>query len=303
MIKDNRKPGHRPGKQKPNARLKVEQDTELMKFLIAQLSHKNRNNIKSMLSNKQVFVDGTPIRQFNHPLSVGQVVELRWNRVPEEKMYRGISIIYEDNDLVVIDKHAGVVAIATDDKVKLNAYTILSMHIKSRNNNHKIFVVHRLDRDTSGLMMFAKSKDVKEKLQKNWKHIISKRTYLALVEGIPDKPKATLTSYLHESKALIVYSSQNPESGDKAITHYEVLKQSRDFSLLKVNLETGKKNQIRVHLKDIGHPIVGDKKYGSTINPIRRLGLHAWVLAFKHPISGEELSFKTSIPGKFSRFF
>lgn len=124
-------------------------------------------------------------------------------------------------------------------------------------------MVHRLDRDTSGLMMFAKSQDVQQILQSNWKSIISERTYIAIVEGVPEKSEGTITSYLRESKALIVYSSQNPQDGHKAVTHYQVIKSGRDYSMLKVNLESGKKNQIRVHMQDIGHPVIGDKKYGS----------------------------------------
>lgn len=303
MSKKSRSPKQQGSTQKPNAKLRVGEHTELMKFLIAQLPQKNRNNIKSMLANKQVFVDGKVVKQFNYPLESGQEVEIRWNRIPAEKMYRGISIIHEDKDLIVIDKHAGILSVSRNDKDKITAFKLLTRHMKSRNKDNKVFVVHRLDRDTSGLMIFAKSKEVQSKLQSNLKDVISERTYLAVVEGIPEEPRGTITSYLHESKALIVYSSQNPEHGQKAITHYEVLKSANGFSMLKVNPGSGRKNQIRVHLQDIGHPVIGDKKYGSKINPIRRLGLHSWVLAFKHPRTHEQLRFKTAIPGKFSRLF
>ena len=303
MKSKGRLPKHQRKNQKSNTSLIVTENIELMKFLIAQLPQKNRNNIKSLLTHKQVFVDGEPLRQFNHPLAPGQEVEIRWNRIPEEKKYRGINIIYEDSDIVVIDKPTGILSIATDNQKSQTAYNMLSTHVKNQRSGNKIFVVHRLDRETSGLIMFAKSKNVQHILQSNWKNIISERTYIAIVEGVPEKPEGNITSYLRESKALIVYSSQNPQDGHKAVTHYEVMKSGRDYSMLKVNLDSGKKNQIRVHMQDIGHPVIGDKKYGSKINPIRRLGLHAWVLAFRHPVNNESLRFKIQIPEKFLRLF
>jgi 23S rRNA pseudouridine1911/1915/1917 synthase len=283
------------------ADLIVTEETELMKFLILKLPGKSRNNIKSLLANKQVFVDGKAIKQFNHPLNSGQQVSIRWSRIPEEKKYRGISIVYEDAHIVVIDKHAGLLSIATNRVKTQTAYNMLSRHVKSQNVGNKIFVVHRLDRETSGLMMFAKSEKVQQLLQSGWNDLIHERTYIALIQGIPDNNEGTITSYLRESKAMIVYSSQNPKDGTKAITHYKVIKTGKDFSLLEVNLETGKKNQVRVHMQDMGHPVVGDKKYGSKINPLGRLGLHAMVLAFRHPVSHEDLRFETPIPRKFMR--
>ncbi|MBN1339058.1 MAG: RluA family pseudouridine synthase [Bacteroidales bacterium] len=284
-------------------RMQVKENTELMKFLMAQLSGKNRNNIKSLLTNKQVLVDGTPVKQFNHLLQPGQWVEISPDRIPREKKYRGITIVYEDHDIIVIDKHAGMLSIATDSEKEHTAYHMLSDHVKGQDGQKKIFVVHRLDRDTSGLMIFAKSEKVQRHLQANWNEIITERTYIAIVEGLPEKPEGSVTSYLRESKALIVYSSQDPKDGYKAVTHYQVMKTGKEYSMLKVNLETGKKNQVRVHMQDIGHPVTGDKKYGSKTDPIGRLGLHAWILAFRHPVTGEPLRFETSVPRKFMRLF
>lgn len=297
-------PGYRGKKQNEKATFTVAEEDELMKFLIASLPHKNRNNIKSLLANKQVIVDGRPVKQFNHPLVPGQQVEIRWNRVPEEKSYRGITIVYEDEDLIVIDKHAGMLSIATDnDKTAQTAYNMLSVHVKSKDPESKIFVVHRLDKDTSGLMMFAKSEKVKHILQKNWSEIIKERTYVAVVEGVPEEKEGVITSYLWESKALIVYSSQDPNDGQKAVTRYEVMKAGRDYAMIRLSLQTGRKNQVRVHMQDLGHPVVGDKKYGARTNPIGRLGLHAMVLVFKHPVNHELLTFNTPVPRKFQRLF
>jgi 23S rRNA pseudouridine1911/1915/1917 synthase len=191
---------------------------------------------------------------------------------------------------------------ATEDEKKETAYSLLSQYVKSLDHKNKIFIVHRLDRETSGVMMFARSSNVQELLQEAWNMNVTERTYLAIVEGAVENDKGTISSYLRESKAFIVYSSEEPVKGSqKAITHYKVLQRTKAYSLVEVTLETGRKNQIRVHMQDIGHPVIGDKKYGSSVNPIKRLGLHAWVLAFTHPITKKELRFETEIPNAFQR--
>ncbi len=204
---------------------------------------------------------------------------------------------------MVIEKEAGILSIATDKELEKTAYSILSRHVKQSNPKNKIFVIHRLDRETSGVMLFAKSREVQEILQTEWKQTIVERTYYAVVEGIPEKKNGTIASWLNENKAFKVFSGQNPEKGHKAITHYKVLKQEKDYSLLEVNLETGRKNQIRVHMQDIGHSIAGDKKYGAKTNPFKRLGLHAGVLSFKHPKTGKVVHFESPVPQKFLKCF
>ncbi|MFM7023683.1 MAG: RluA family pseudouridine synthase [Flavobacteriales bacterium] len=288
---------------KPNKVLKVTEKTELMKFLIASLPDKNRNNIKTLLRDRHITVGGKAESQFNFPLEPGQTVEVRWSKVPEAKAYRGISIVFEDDDLIVIDKHSGTLSVATDKEKRDTAYSMLSTHVKMQNADNKIFVVHRLDKDTSGLMVYAKNMKTQKLLQENWNDAVKERAYLAVVEGSVVKEKDTIQSYLKETSALIVHSSQNPAHGVLSITHYEVIKRSKDCSLLKVNLETGRKNQVRVHMKDIKHPVTGDKKYGAKFDPIGRLGLHAWILTFTHPVTGKEMVFKTPVPRKFLRLF
>jgi 23S rRNA pseudouridine1911/1915/1917 synthase len=298
------------GKQLPNGepikdpvQLTVTENTELMKFLLTNLRYKNRDNIKTYLRFKQVLVDGKIVTQYNHPLTPGQQVEILHNRIPAERQYRGISIIYEDQYLIVVDKHAGMLSIATVSEKEKTAYSMLSTHVKKQHPDNKIFVVHRLDRETSGLMIFAKSEKVQKLFQADWYNTVTERTYVAVTEGSVIESEGVITSYLKESKALIVYSSQNPAYGEKAVTHFTTLKINNSYSLLKINPETGRKNQIRVHMRDLGHSIVGDRKYGSTINPIGRLGLHAMVLSFVHPVSKEELHFETKIPQKFLKLF
>lgn len=280
-------------------RFVVDKENELLKFLYQELGKSNK--VKSFLKHQLVKLNNQVVTKYNQPLKEGDVIEINPDTSSEEKRFRDLSIVFEDENIIVIDKHAGLLSISTAKENKRTAFRILSSYVKKKNSNNLIFVVHRLDRDTSGLMMFAKNENVKRILQDNWHDLVSERAYLALIEGKPEPWSGEIRSYLHESKALIVYSSQNPESGQEAITHYKIVKGKKDFTLLRVWLETGRKNQIRVHMKDIGHPIVGDKKYGSQIDPIGRLGLHAWILNFKHPITGEEMSFKTAIPKKFSR--
>lgn len=306
-MKNNKESGDKekkPRGQKPQTtQFKVKQEAELMKFLIENLPHKNRNNIKTMLKKRQVVVNGTAISQFNHVLKPGDSIEL--SRRPAESALKmpGVVVVYEDEHVIVVNKNAGLLTIATDKEKRDTVYSMLSSYVKIQDKGNKIFIVHRLDRETSGLMLFAKSREVKEQLQETWTQTVAERTYLAVIEGQLDPAEGTHSSYLFESKAFIVYSSQDPERGQHAITNYSTIKANEFLSLLKVNLETGRKNQIRVHMKDLGHPIIGDKKYGSTMNPIRRLGLHAWVLEFKHPVIGKNLRFETSIPGSFLKLF
>jgi len=282
----------------------VSEAAELMSFLIAKMPHQSRTNIKSLLRDGQIYVEGKVVTQFNHPLTSGQKVEIssvKASKLPVRTT--GVRILFEDAYLLIVEKEAGLLSIATDKGNEPTAYRILSEHVKRQDPKNKIFIVHRLDRDTSGVMVFAKSEDIKNKLQSSWGPDTKERTYVALVERKPTAAEGTIRSYLQESKATIVYSSQQPERGQLAITHYETLRSNAHFSLLKVALETGRKNQIRVHMQDIGHPVVGDKKYGATQNPIQRLGLHAWVLGFAHPITQNYLRYESKIPPKFLGVF
>jgi 23S rRNA pseudouridine1911/1915/1917 synthase len=282
----------------------VTEPVELMEFLLAKLAGKGRNKVKSLLSRGQVSVQGQVETQFNHPLEVGQKILINRSETGNGNAeIRGLDILYEDSDLVVIDKQAGLLSIASDKEKNDTAYHLLMDHVKKSNPRERIFVIHRLDRDTSGVMMYAKSQKVQQTLQNSWKESVPDRKYVALVEGVVHKVEGTITSWLKESKTLKMYSSPTPNSGQKAVTHFKVLEKSRAHSLLEIKLETGRKNQIRVHMQDIGHSIVGDKKYGSTQNSIGRLGLHAWMIAFHHPTTGKLMRFETKIPEKFLEVF
>ncbi len=218
-----------------------------------------------------------------------------------KRLPRGLEILYEDRDILVVDKPAGLLTVGTGtNKVKTAAY-VLTDHIhkgrpKSRN---RIFVVHRLDQWTSGVLIFAKSEEVKLHLQAQWKR--TEKTYVAVVYGHLAQKQGTITSYLCENKAYVVYSTTDVTKGKLAHTAYKVLKETKQFSLLEINLLTGRKNQIRVHMADKGHPIVGDRKYGKTKDGYRRLALHSKSISFKHPTSGEQMTFESKVPQYFNK--
>jgi 23S rRNA pseudouridine1911/1915/1917 synthase len=275
----------------------------LLQFLLTRLPERSRTAVKSLLSRRQVSVNGEITTQFNHPLTRGQQVVIQ--RAGEEKTAtnRRLNIVFEDAHLIVIDKRPGLLAIATDVERGMNAYSLLSEHVKKANPRNRIFVVHRLDRETSGLMMFAKSQAVQQALQTNWCEAVLERTYVAVVQGQVTQTAGTVTSWLKENKALVMRSSHTLQEGQKAVTRFRLLQSNPRYSLLEVSLDTGRKNQIRVHLQDLGHSVIGDPKYGATHDPIHRLGLHARVLAFRHPVTGEALRFESPIPQEFSRLF
>ena len=290
------------GQSKPKTFI-ADKPSELFEFLMEKMPEKSRNKIKDFLTRKQVSVNGTFISQYNHPLRAGQKVEIHTSVIKKIEQLDGLQIMYQDPDIIVINKEAGLLSIATEAEKFRTAYHQLLEYVQGKNSRDRIFIVHRLDRETSGVMVFAKSEEVKRVMQDGWKDMVQERTYLAIVEGVVEKKEGTISSWLKENKNRMMFSSSKPNDGVKAITHYKVLKSNEEYSLLEVRLETGRKNQIRVHMQDIGHSIVGDKKYGSKQNPIGRLGLHARVLAFQHPTTGENIRFETRIPNAFLRLF
>jgi 23S rRNA pseudouridine1911/1915/1917 synthase len=250
----------------------------------------------------QVKIDGKIITQHNHPLKPGQVVEILSNKASIKKTaLTGVKIIHEDKDIIVINKDPGVLSMAGKKPNELNAYRQLNDYVQADNPKNHIYIVHRLDRDTSGVMVFAKNFETQQKLQDNWHDVVKERTYTALVEGVIKKDEDTISSWLTENDAMRVYSSPYDNGGKYAVTHYKKIGGNDQYSLLEVELETGRKNQIRVHLQDIGHPIVRDKKYGARSNPIKRLGLHATTLAFIHPTTNELVHYTVKPPKSFQK--
>lgn len=290
-------------KRKPITKLTVTEPMILMDFLMKYLKDQSRTTVKSLLKNQQITIKKQVIRQFDHQLNVGDEVFVSWSKGWVTLSDPQLKIIYEDKYLIVVEKAAGLLSIATSKEKIRTAYSILSEYVKRQNAMNKIFVVHRLDRETSGLMLFAKNQDIQYAMQNNWKFAVNQRRYVAVVEGKLETGDGsgvgTIKSYLWESKALIVYASQNPEEGQLAITHYRVVKPGEHYTLIELDLETGRKNQIRVQMNSIGFPLAGDIKYGGHPCALKRLALHANILSFTHPATGEKHSFDTPIPASF----
>ena len=263
---------------------------------------KSRNYVKGILKRGQITVDGKPCTDYARKLSPGQQVRVT-QEAPSAKIELGFPILYEDEDVIVIDKPAGMLTVATDDERENTAYRMVTDYIKSKNKSGRVFIVHRLDRETSGVLLLAKSERVKYALQDNWDDAVLTRGYIAVVEGRPEPRDGTVKSWLRQTKTLLVYSSKNEGDGKLAITNYKTVKTADKYAMLDLSLETGRKNQIRVHMKDLGHPVAGDKKYGAATAPFGRLGLHAAALIVKHPTSGEVMQFEAKIPGVFEKVF
>lgn len=266
----------------------VKKDMILLDFLMI---HYNKKSSKQYLKFKQVLVNDKVVSQFDHSLVMGDCVE-----VTKESRDTSLDILFEDKDIIVINKPSGLLSMSNGTKDK-TAYSMVGQYLKQQDAKARVFIVHRLDRDTSGILLFAKSEAMKFKLQNNWNDMVEKRGYLAVVEGVLNKPKGTIKNNLDESKTQQVYVVK--QGGKLAVTHYEVLEDNKKFSLVEVYLDTGRKNQIRVHMEFIGNSIVGDKKYGATSNPMKRLGLHCHDFIFRHPSSNELISLKADAPDIF----
>ncbi len=280
----------------------VDEATTLIKFLRKQFPNKGSNKIKQLIERKVVTVNGETITYFTQPLLIKQIVIVSEQPKQEDIVFSKFKILFEDESIIVIDKKAGLLSIATQKEIEKTAYSLLSEYVKRKNIHSRIFIVHRLDKQTSGVMIFAKNQDVKIKLQQNWGEMIIERSYTVLVEGVVTPKEGTITSWLKENKMYKMYSVITPDNeSQKAITNYKVDKQNCEYTLLTAKLETGRKNQIRVHFFDLGFPVVGDIKYGATHNPIKRLGLHAKLIKFTHPITNKILQFESPIPSEFLR--
>jgi len=277
---------------------KVTKECELLEFLLETFKNQSRNSVKSLLSSHRVSVDGAPTSQFNFKLYPEDTVIIS-NAPIRRKTRSNLPIIYEDDDIIVINKPSGLLSIASDNEKSSTAYRMLSDYVQQKDKHNRIFVVHRLDEDTSGVLMVAKNVKIQQALQNNWNDIVKKRGYYAIVEGEMEKKSDTIKSYLKKNSQNLMYSSKKAGDGQLAITHYKVIKSNGTYSLLDVNIDTGRKNQIRVHLGEKGHYIIGDDKYGKPANPIKRLCLHAYELDLIHPLTGTLMKFTSPMPKEF----
>ena len=272
----------------------VKTESTLLPFLLEHVKGISRNSVKNLLTRRQVMVDGKSVTRHDHPLTPGSKVEI----LAAGAKAPAFPILYEDENLLVIDKPAGLLTMATEKEKNKTAYRMVSDYLKGKGS--RVFILHRLDKDTSGVLMFAKSETVKRTYQDNWDKLIKRRTYLALVEGVPKQSEGTIISYLKETDTHLVYSVDRPGGNAKeAITNYRLLTRKGELSLLEVDLETGRKNQIRVHMKDLGHPVTGDKKYGATLNNLGRLGLHAHIVSITNPFTKKVMTFTAPAPKGF----
>ena len=280
----------------------VTEPAALLPFLLEHVKGKSRNNVKSLLSRRLVAVDGVPVSQFDTPLAPGQQVAILSASAPRADALP-FPLLYEDEHLIVVNKPATLLSVATDREKTRTAYHMVTDYVKSRKVDDRIFVLHRLDRDTSGVLMFARDAGTKELFQSRWNEIVTRRGYLAVVEGVPKPDRDTIRSYLVETDTHLSFSGKPGPNAREAVTSYQVVKSGNGYALLDVSIETGRKNQIRVHLKEQGHPVAGDKQYGARTNPIGRLCLHAKELSFVHPATGEPVTFKAKMPRDFNRVF
>jgi len=282
-----------------NRDFEIVQPSPLLEFLLSALKGQNRTTVKSLLAHQQICINGRICTQFDAPLKAGDKVTVCFDKHNRPFRHPLLEIVFEDAYLIVVHKKAGLLSMANERVKEKTAYRILSDYVKQSNPRNLIFILHRLDRETSGLMMFAKSREIQEKLQSNWDRAIVERKYVAVVEGTLSPSQGTLKSYLSEDKNYFIRTS-DAQNGKLAVTHYHVLKSNRQYSLVELDLETGRKNQIRVHMQSLGHPICGDKKYGARTNPIHRLALHARKLHFIHPGTQQDMDFETPIPKAFT---
>ena len=280
----------------------VESPDTLLNFLLEHVKNKSRNTVKGFLSKRQVKVGSKTVTAFDYALKPGQTVTIlppADQRAPKLPF----PVIYEDADLIVIDKPAGLLTVATDRERDKTAYRILTDYLAGPGKEKPLFIVHRLDRDTSGVVLFAKNQEMKEALQEDWEDLVDRRVYLAAVEGRPPEERGTVKSFLRETSTHLVYSGAPGNGARVAVTHYEVLARGTGCTLLSVALDTGRKNQIRVHMQDLGCPVLGDKKYGGRAGDMGRLGLHARELAITDPRTGKQAVYTAPAPKEFRKLF
>lgn len=277
----------------------VKEPMELMEFLASKMPQASRTKLKLLLSKRVVFVENVIVTQYNYALQPGMKVKISREKGTKEFHHKQLKIVYEDAYVVVVEKMHGLLSVNTDTQKERTAYHILTEYVKRSGRHHGIYIVHRLDRDTSGLMMFAKDEKTQRTLRDKWQEIVIDRQYVAVVNGEVEKDADTVVSWLTD-RTIYVHSSQTDDGGSKSITHYRTIKRRNGYSLMELELETGRKNQIRVHMQNIGHPIVGDGRYGvEDQNPLGRMALHAFKLHFYHPVTGEIMRFETPYPSSF----
>ena len=280
----------------------VEEDAQLLDWLIANLKGLSRNKVKDTLHGRGIKVNGKIVTQFDYPLTRGMKISVSKSKKNDTFKSRYVNLVYEDPYLVVIEKKPGILSMAAGHK-SLNVKTVLDDYFRQTKQHCTAHVVHRLDRDTSGLMVYAKDMQTEQTLEHEWHNIVYDRRYVAVVSGEMEEDEGTIANWLKDNKAYVTYSSPVDNGGKYAVTHFHVLDRTTEHSLVEYKLETGRKNQIRVHSADMNHPVCGDVKYGNGDDPIHRLCLHAYMLHFFHPVTRARMEFETPIPSQFRMLF
>lgn len=284
------------------AHYEVMQDDTLLNFLLNNVKE-SRSKIKATLQGRGIKVNGKTVTQFDFPVAKGTKIDVSKTKRNNDKLKsRYVKIVYEDQYLVVIEKNIGILSMAAGHK-SLNVKAVLDDYFKKSRQCCTAHVVHRLDRDTSGLMIYAKDMETEQILEHNWHDIVFDRRYVAVLSGEMEEDEGTIENWLKDNKAYVTYSSPVDNGGKYAITHFRTLDRTTEHSLVEFKLETGRKNQIRVHSADMNHPVCGDVKYGNGDDPIHRLCLHAYMLCFYHPVTRQPMEFQTMIPAQFRHIF
>ena len=273
----------------------VDKDTTLLDFLFICYPDGSRKKVKSLLQSGSVFHNGKKTTQFNEVLKKGDQIVLQRKKNYGKVMYSRLKIIEETDDYIVVDKPSGLLTISTAKEKEQTLYHIVSNYVKQIYPKNKIYIVHRLDRDTSGVVVFAKNEKTKHLYQNHWDEMVIERSYCAIVEGDMTS-SGTISNYLKENKEHMVYVTKDKKEGKLAITNYQVQKRENNQTWLRIQLKTGRKNQIRVHMQSLGHPVVGDLKYGATTNPYHRLALHADRLVILDPITQQKKVWVSPLP-------
>ena len=280
----------------------VSEQAQLLEWLLENVKE-SRTKVKATLQGRGIKVNGKTMTQFDFMLQPGMKVAVsRTKRNQYSFKSRYVKIVYEDRWLIVVEKQVGILSMAAGHS-SLNVKSVLDDYFRKSHQKCTAHVVHRLDRDTSGLMVYAKDIDTEQVLEHSWHQIVYDRRYVAVLSGEMEQDEGTIENWLKDNKAYITFSSPTDNGGKLAITHFHVLSRTTEHSLVEFKLETGRKNQIRVHAADLGHPVCGDSKYGNGDDPLHRLCLHAWLLCFTHPVTGEPMEFETPVPTSFKQLF
>ena len=277
----------------------VTEPAELMDFLMRKMAGISRSKVKALLANRVILVDNVITTQYNFALKPGMKVQISKVKNNREFKHPMLKLVYEDAYILVVEKKEGLLSVSTEHQKERTAQHILNEYVKRSHRFNRVFVVHRLDRETSGLMMYAKDEKTQNTLRDNWHDIVTDRRYVSIVSGDMEKDYGTVESWLTDRKLYVYSSPVDNGEGKFAVTHYKTIKRANGYSLVELDLETGRKYQIRVHMLDSGHPVVGDRRYGSECDPLGRLALHAFKLCFYHPVTKELMEFETPYPTAF----